>query len=254
MRVRRFLHLLLLLLAGVLAWLTVMTWRRPLPVMEAAAPSGGEKDDPLPSAQMLTPEMGKQFAEAIADKDLFSPSRSRAPKEQSAPLVAVPPPSHLKLVGVVLSAEREEAFFADASQGGKVVRARKGESVGSYYLALVTPLRAVLTLGKDGAEVNLDLLVVDSGTAARGPHLIPAVAHPAAVRMQPGQVLPGGVVPTRGGGPGVPPVPSPQNETQAIRQNIQQLQQRLRQVRRQAAREAASNPEEGEGEKEEEEE
>lgn len=251
MRVRRFLHLLLLFMAGVLAWQTLLAWRRPLPVMEAAAQSGREKDDPLPSAQVLTPEMGKQFAEAIADKDLFSPSRSRAPKEEGAPVVAVPPPSHLKLVGVVLSADREEAFFADASQGGKVVRVRKGESVGSYYLAHVTPVKAVLTLGKDGAEVNLDLLVVDSGTAARGPHLIPAVVQPAAVGMRLGQVPPAGM-PARGGGPGVPPVPSPQNETQAIRQNIQQLQQRLRQIRRQAAREATRNPEEGEGEEEEE--
>ena len=243
MRVRRFLHILLLIVAGVLVWQAVATWSRPFPSTDSTAQDGVEKDKPLPPAQGSAEEAGKQFAEVISDKDLFAPSRSRVVKD-STPVAAVAPPSHLKLVGIVLSPDREEAFFADSTQGGKVVRVRKGDTFGSYRLAQVTPSQATLALGDDGEEVSLPLLVLDSGTAAKGPHLMPAVPQPGG---RPGQARPG-AVPARGGGPAA--VQPAQNETQAIRQNIQQLQQRLRQIRRQAAREGANEAEQPEEEQE----
>ena len=127
MRVRRFLHILLL--AGVIAllWQVVATWRRPMPDLMAASPNTSEGEVPLPAAPGLGSGLHKQLANAIADKDLFSPSRSRTTIEESAPVKeTVPPPSHLKLVGVFLSPKREEAFFVYSSQGCKVVRVRKG--------------------------------------------------------------------------------------------------------------------------------
>jgi len=243
-RVRRFLHILLLIVAGVLLWQAVATWSRPFPATDSTAQDGVEKEKPLPPAQGSADEAGKQFAEVISDKDLFAPSRSRAVKD-STPVAAVAPPSHLKLVGVVLSPEREEAFFADSTQGGKVVRVRKGDTLGSYRLAEVTPSQATLALGDDGEEVSLPLLVLDSGTAAKGPPLMPAVQQ----QGRPGQARPG-APPARGGGPAAAAVPPAQNESQAIRQNIQQLQQRLRQIRRQAAREGANEAEQPEEEQE----
>ena len=244
MRVRRFLHILLLIVAGVLIWQAVATWSRPFPATDSSAQDGVEKDKPLPPAQGSAEEAGKQFAEVISDKDLFAPSRSRVVKD-STPVAAVAPPSHLKLVGIVLSPDREEAFFADSTQGGKVVRVRKGDTFGSYRLAQVTPSQATLALGDDGEEVSLPLLVLDSGTAAKGPHLMPAVQQ----QGRPGQARPG-AQPARGGGPAAAAVPPAQNEAQAIRQNIQQLQQRLRQIRRQAAREGANEAEQPEEEQE----
>ena len=243
MRVRRFLHIVLLLVAGVLMWQVVATWSRPFPSTDSPAQDGVEKEKSLLPAQESAPQAGKQFAEVISDKDLFAPSRSRAVKESTPVAAAVAPPSHLKLVGVVLSPDREEAFFADSTQGGKVVRVRKGDTLGSYRLAQVTPLQATLALGEDGEEVSLPLLVLDSGTAAKGPHLMPAVPQPG----RPGQARPA-AVPGRGGGPPAAAVPPAQNESQAIRQNIQQLQQRLRQIRRQAAREGANEAEQQEEE------
>jgi hypothetical protein len=236
MRVRRFLHILLL--TGVLAllWQVVATWRRPLPELSGTASKESEADAPLPPSPVVVPAAGRQLAEAIADKDLFSSSRSRAVVEESVPVKeTVPPPSHLKLVGVFLTPKREEAFFVDSSQGGKVVRARKGESLGAYQLVQVTPLHVTLTVGQDGDEVQLPLLLLDSGTATKAPRLIPAVQRPGVTKL--GQTVQG----QAGRRPGAVP-PGEPNET-GIRQDILRLQRRLRLIRQKAVREQA--PDEG---------
>jgi hypothetical protein len=244
-RIRRFLHILLQIGVIVLLWQIIATWRRPLPELIAAAPdpaAGGAMAQPSP---LRTPGDGKQLAEVIADKDLFSPSRSRAagPVEIATP-VATPPPSHLKLVGVFLSPNREEAFFVDSSQGGKVVRVRKGESLGAYRLNKVSPLRVTLTVGQDGEEVALPLVLLDSGGAGRAPRLLPTAQR---ARGEQARQAAAGQVPTP---PGIP-------DESGIRQDILRLQQRLRQIRQKAARERTDSEnngddENGSGEEEEE--
>lgn len=228
MRIRRFIHFLLFFLAIVLLWRVVDTWSRPSPL--SAAPSS-----PRPEERIVprfppppTPAVGKQLAQIVAEKDLFSPSRSRAVVDPQPIATAVPPPAHLKLVGVLLFPGQEEAFFSDSSQGGKVIRLRKGETLGAYRLVHILPLQATLALGQDGEEVNLPLVVVDSNTAAQAPRLVPPVSRtpPQAARQAQAATA-----------------ASLTDETQAIRQNIQQLQRRLRQIRRQAARQAAESQE-----------
>ncbi|MEW6301430.1 MAG: hypothetical protein AB1671_27470, partial [Thermodesulfobacteriota bacterium] len=142
--------------------------------------------------------------------------------------------AHLKLVGIILFPGQEEAFFSDSSQGGKVVRLRKGETLGSYRLVQIAPLQATLTLGQDGEEVSLPLVVIDSSAAAKAPRLIPPVAQAASQTARVRQAR--AAAATADGG-------DLTDETQAIRQNIQQLQRRLRQIRRQAARQEAGNQE-----------
>lgn len=237
MRVRRFLHIVLFSIACLLAWQIVEAWRRPLEAQHSTAPQNLE-EKPLPVFHTPPPQTGKLYASIIADKDLFVPSRSRAAVEVK-PVVSVPPPSHLKLVGVVLAHGREEALFADSTQGGKVARVRKGEALGAYKLVEVAPLQATLTLGQDGDQVSLPLLVIDSNTAAQGPHLMPAIVRGNQGRRaqsQGRQAIPLGNNEDEG---------QTQSEAHAIRQNIQQLQQRLRQIRRQAVRNGG-----GEGEEE----
>ena len=229
MRVRRFLHILLLTGVIGLLWQVVATWRRPVPELSAAASSAAEPETPLPSTPVhIPPGASKQLAEAIADKDLFSPSRSRTVVEESVTVKeTVPPPSHLKLVGVFLTPKREEAFFLDSSQGGKVVRARKGEALGAYQLVGVSPQRVTLTMGQDGDEVELPLTLLDSGTATKAPRLMPVVQRPGAGKS--GQTAQD----QAGRKPGAVP-PAIQNEV-GIRRDILRLQQRLRQIRQKSA-------------------
>lgn len=225
MRIRRFLHILLQIGVIVLLWQIISTWRRPLPELVAATPGNAEGGAVAQPSPLRTAGDGKPLAEAIADKDLFSPSRSRAtePVEVATP-VATPPPSHLKLIGVFLSPNREEAFFVDSSQGGKVVRVRKGESLGAYRLNKVSPLRVTLIVGQDGEEVALPLVLLDSGGAGKAPRLLPATqrAGGGQSRQTPGTPA---QIP-----PGIP-------DESGIRQDILRLQQRLRQIRQKATRE-----------------
>jgi hypothetical protein len=242
MRVRRFLHILLL--AGVIAllWQVVATWRRHLPDLIAVSSNSPEGEAPSPSAPGLVLGPHKQLANAIADKDLFSPSRSRAVEESTPVKETVPPPSHLKLVGVFLSSKREEAFFVDSSQGGKVVRVRKGESLGAYQLTQMTPLQVTLTVGQDGDEVTLPLALLDSGTAVKAPRLLPAAHRPGAARL--GQ--PATVVTQNAAGKQVAVPPGVPDES-GIRQDILRLQQRLRRVRQKATREPPADEGNDEG-------
>lgn len=236
MRVRKFLHLFLFLVVGIFSWRIAETWWRPLEEQRPPGQPSAEEETPLPISHSLSPQVGKRYADAIADKDLFVPSRTRALVEGKA-VVAVPPPSHLKLVGVLLARGKEEAFFADSSQGGKVVRARTGETLGSYKLVGLSSSQATLTMGQDGDEVSMPLLVLDSNTAVQAQRLMPAQMRQGAGRLA--QQLRQGVQPQPGAGrPGVTPPGAesqPPAEARAIRQNIQQLQQRLRQIRKQAA-------------------
>jgi hypothetical protein len=247
-RIRKFLHFLLFLVVFFLLWRVVEAWRRPLEEYQTAARQGPAEEKPLPPSHVTSPQAGKRFANIIADKDLFVPSRSRAQEEVKSSVATVPPPSHLKLVGVLLASGKEEAFFSDATQGGKVVRLRKGESLGSYKLVSVAPLQATLTMGQEeGEEVSLPLLVLDSSTAGQAQRFLP--------QLRGNQGRSGQAVRQAAGRPDVVAGASaPQTESHAIRQNIQQLQRRLRQIRRQATSDGEEEEDTDEEEEEEEEE
>ncbi len=241
MRVRKFLHFFLFFVVALLSWRIAETWWRPLEEPRPAGQSGVEEETPLPATHVFSPQVGKRYADVIADKDLFVPSRTRALVAAQA-VAAVPPPSHLKLVGVILAQGKEEAFFADSSQGGKVVRARKGEALGAYKLVGVSPVQATLALGQDGDEVSMPLLVLDSNTAVQAQRLMPAQMRQSPGRLA--QQMRQGAQPPPQGGARVGATPpgtesQPPAEARAIRQNIQQLQQRLRQIRKHAADEDA---------------
>jgi hypothetical protein len=119
------------MVVGILLWQILGTWRRSLDGQRPVAQQNPSEEKSLPFGLSPQLQVGKQYANTIADKDLFVPSRGRTQVE-AKPVATVPPPSHLKLVGVVLNRGKEEALFADSSQGGKVVRVRKGEVLGSY--------------------------------------------------------------------------------------------------------------------------
>jgi hypothetical protein len=186
---------------------------------------------------------------------------SRRPRRQirlrdKAP-ETVPPPSHLKLVGVVLTRSRAEAFLSDSSQGNKVVRVKQGDSIGQYQLLQVAASEVKLSLGAGGGVAPLRLHILDSATSQQAPRLIPNVAPPQVGSGRPGPragrfVVPPDADPNQEAAPA--PAPAPE-EAQALRENIQRMQQRLRRIRRRAAREEAAArgeniEEEGEDEEE----
>ena len=276
MRIRRFLHLILLVGVFGLLWQVWQTWshsRTPLLAQPSAAAGTA-----LPILPVARVGAGRQFARVITEKNLFSPDRKT---EEDEPVKieeqpTVPPPSHLKLVGVFLLDDKKEAFFQDASKGGKVVRVAAGDMLESYHLARLSRSEATLTIGKGGQEVSMRIDVQKSQDAAKAPRILPARPQPPSrTPDSSGQQEQGGQ--TEGGQSSVvsspqilgggTPVPilgadssqtaatgtgleesssnSSQDEALSIRENIRQLQRRLREIRRQRAQERRLEREQG---------
>ena len=284
MRVRRFLHLILLLGACGLVWQVWLTWSHSRPPIVTNPPSS--LDAPIQTISQAGPRAGNKLSQLIIAKNLFSPDRRTAKeeapkKEEKSP---VPPPRHLKLVGVFLADGRKEAFFTDSSKGGKVVRVADGGTLESYHVTRLTHSEAVLTLGKGGEEVSLRMNVQKSIDAAKAPRIIPVRPKPQS-QAKPteegakgrsrqgqaapqGQAVPQGQAPRQQGSPsyesilggGATPAPvlganttptaaaasgNGQDEALSIRQNIRQMQRRLREIRRDRARQRRETRAEG---------
>ncbi|MBI3304586.1 MAG: hypothetical protein HYZ72_21185 [Deltaproteobacteria bacterium] len=226
MRIRRFFHLVLLLLAGVVGWQVVATWTFPSPEVNPLSPlpdQAGTGEETLLHFPFL--DEGRRLATVIVDKDLFSPGRQRRKEETVVP-ASVPPPTHLKLVGILRLSGQEEAFFTDAQQGGKVVRVQVGEEIGQYRLTRAEDNSVTLAFPNGGEGVSLSLAVQRGEEATKAPRM--PSPQPQATQTK-GQRLPQPALAS--------PPPSAQRavtgEEQVLRQQIQQLHQRLRDIRRQ---------------------
>lgn len=231
MRVRRFLYLVLLLLLGALGWQVVATWTTAPPEVNPSPPLAGQasgREEALGSFPSL--DEGQRLAAVIADKDLFDPTRQR-PEEEGVVQTSIPPPDHLKLVGVLQLSGQEQAFFTDAQQGGKVVRVRVGEEIGQYRLTQAERDSVTLAFA-EGEELSLSLAVQRGEEAAKAPRM--SLPQPQAMQRKdqsPSQSSPTMVRPSSA----VQRVVA--QEEQVLRQQIQQLHQRLREVRRQRVQE-----------------
>ncbi len=226
MRIRRFFHIILAIIALGIVWQMVSTWSRAMPGVQSESARAQKKDRPATALPARSIQTGQRLARQITDKDLFSPDRKRPVVVQQTVSTEPPPlPSHLSLVGVLLTPGREEAFLADSSQGNRVTRVQTGEQIGDFYrLTRLTASEATLSLGDSGEEVALPLALLSSKKAKSLPQLIPKKTP---VRKQ-----------TKQAGEAESPAAEAGGDDPAqIRENIRQLQRRLRTIRRQAARE-----------------
>ena len=203
-----------------------------MPGVQPETARAQKKDRPATALPTRPIRVGQHLARQITDKDLFSPDRKR-PVVVPQPVATTeppPPPSHLSLVGVLLTPDREEAFLADSSQGNRVTRVQKGEQIGDLYrLTRLTASEATLSLGNDGGEVALPLALLTSTKAKSLPRLTPKKVVAAKQAQQPAESQAAGAESQAAAGAGDDPA--------KIRENIRQLQRRLRTIRRQAARE-----------------
>ena len=250
MRFQRFIHMVLLLGVCGLGWQVFVAWSGARPPVAAEAPA--DLNPAIPTLPRAEPTTGRRLAGVITAKNLFAPGRRPArkipPPNPDEQKVVIPPPDHLKLVGVFMADGRLEALFADASKDGKVMRARSGDSLDAYQLTRLTHSEATLSLGAGGEEVSLSLNIQKSSEAAKAPRIkqprqraakardlertsetaasSPLVLGSDAVQTTATQAAENAEAPDGG-----------KDEVVAIRQNIRQLQRRLREVRRRRARE-----------------
>ena len=178
MRIRRFFHTILAVIALGIVWQMVSTWSRAMPGVQPEAAPARTQDRPATALPARRIQTGQRLAKQITDKDLFAPDRKRpVVVQQVVSTEPPPPPSHLTLVGVLLTPGREEAFLADSSQGNRVTRVQKGEQIGDLYrLTRLTAAEATLSLGNGGGEVALSLALLTSKKAKSLPRLTPKKA------------------------------------------------------------------------------
>ena len=146
MRVRRFLYLVLMLLAVALLWQIIEVSSQPLPSPAPSIPTLPPQELFLPAAARPDAAEGEMLAAAIAQGNPFDFRRGQKGFSLEA---EIPPPTHLKVTEVL----QDEVVFVDSSQEGKVVRARKGEAVGPYRVQEVTSTSVTLAYGSDQTAV-----------------------------------------------------------------------------------------------------
>ena len=250
MRFQRFIHMVLLLGVCGLGWQVFVAWSGVRPPVAAEAPADLNTAIPsLPRAELRT---GRRLAGVITAKNLFAPDRRPArkilPPNPDEQKIVIPPPDHLKLVGVFMADGRLEALFADASKGGKVTRVRSGDSFDAYQLTRLTHSDATLALGAGGEEVSLSLNIQKSSEAAKAPRTKQPRRQAAATAPDAEGKAETAASPLVLGSDAVQTAATQaaektdaedggKDEATTIRQNIRQLQRRLREIRRRRARE-----------------
>lgn len=254
MRFQRFIHMVLLLGVCGLGWQVFVAWSGVRPPVAAEAPA--DLNTAIPALPRAEPRTGRRLAGVITAKNLFAPGRRPArkipPPNPDEQKIVVPPPDHLKLVGVFMADGRLEALFADASKGGKVTRVRSGDSFDAYQLTRLTHSDATLALGAGGEEVRLSLNIQKSSEAAKAPRTKQPQRQAVAKAQDAegkAETAASPLVLGSGGAQTAATQTAEKVETQAetqdggkdeattIRQNIRQLQRQLREIRRRRARE-----------------
>src|SRR5205814_750263 len=134
----------------------------------APAPKPHEKGkrgrgDKAGALAQQTPAM---LVSAIAEKDLFDPSR-RPPSVEDTTTAAVPvtkPPDNVSVVGVRIFGKDREAFVSDGTQGQAITRrVRTGDQIAGYIVKAIE--RTAVTLTSPSGDVVSMPLTLDAGKA-----------------------------------------------------------------------------------------
>ena len=210
----------------------VRTWARGLPRGAPAESAASTVPAPPPApephekgkrgrgdkAGALAQQTPAMLITAIAEKDLFDPSR-RPPSVEDTTTAAVPvtkPPDNVSVVGVRIFGKDREAFVSDGTQGQAITRrVRTGDQIAGYIVKAIE--RTAVTLTSPSGDVVSMPLTLDAGKAQpSGPRQATPVRQPIPGRppqpagAQMGSPAAGvqGPSPAAGVG-GSPPVPAP---------------------------------------------
>ena len=215
---------LLGIIVALLGFEIVRTWARGLPRGAPAESAASTVPAPPPApephekgkrgrgdkAGALAQQTPAMLVTAIADKDLFDPSR-RPPsvEEATATPPIIKPPDNVTVVGVRIFGKDREVFVSDGSQGTAITRRlRIGDQIAGFGVKAIEQTQVTLT--SPTGDVIIMPLVVDRGkpqpTASRPP--MPGRLPPQPAAAQTGSPAAGvqGPSPAAGLG-GRPPVP-----------------------------------------------
>ena len=195
------LNVLLAVIVGLLGIEIVRTWARaipsvdltprpPAPAREAEKHAKGKRGATDKTAGRVEQSPTVMVA-AVADKDLFDPSR-HGPTEDAAGPVAreTGPPPGITVVGIRILGRDREVFVTDASQGNQQRRLRPGDQVGGYTVKTIESTGLVL-VSPSGDPVNMELSLEKGKAQPAHPVAVPGKpATPAQAAAKPVQFSP----------------------------------------------------------------
>lgn len=221
----------LLLVIGLAARIFTV-WTTPLPEFGEIPELPAATPLPPPKAP---PRVSEAITDAVVDNDLFDEARGQNKIEEfEVPLSApVPPPSTVKLMGVMLIGKEPVAIVLDTSVKPEQQSVRKGDMFGEYEVGDITGAGLTL-LGSADQKFQIPLRVEAAASGGGGAPVPPprAPGAPAAA--------------ARPGAPGKPvsarPAP-PRNDAEAsdskamsARERAQAIAQRNAELRKNAAK------------------
>jgi hypothetical protein len=238
----------LLLLA--LGWRIVDVWTTPLPV-------AGEIPD-LPAVASIPPpkpmpKVSDAVTQAVVDHDLFDEERGQGMDETDIPVdglvqAPVPPPSTVKLTGVMMLDGEPVGFLLDTNLKPEQQAVRKGDMFGEYQVGDITPM-GLLLHGTQQQQFQIPLKVEANSAGAAGaapgaPAGGPPPPRTPGTRPSP----PPKPVAARPAGKGAPE--EPDTKAMSARERAQAIAQRNAELRKQnqGAKGAAAEAAEGGGE------
>jgi hypothetical protein len=166
------LALLQVVLLVALGWRIVAVWTTPLP-------EPGEVPD-LPAVTSIppprpAPKPSEAVTQAVVEHDLFDEARGQSEPDivvdGEVPAAPVPPPSTVKLTGVMVLEGEPVGFLLDTNLKPEQQAVRKGDMFGEYEVGDITPM-SLLLLGTQNQQFQIPLKVEAAGGGA------PAVAAP----------------------------------------------------------------------------
>jgi hypothetical protein len=154
-----------------LGWRIVSVWTTPLPEV-------GEIPE-LPAVTALppakpAPKPSEAITVAVVEHDLFDEQRGQGvdPNDVTVdgpPDVPVPPPSTVKLTGVMVLGGEPVGFLLDTNLKPEQQAVRKGDMFGEYQVGDITPM-GLLLLGTQSQQFQIPLKVeAAAGGAAMAP-------------------------------------------------------------------------------------
>jgi hypothetical protein len=169
------LAVLQVLLVVALAWRIFHVWSTPLP--EAGdipeLPAVASLPPPKP-----VPKISEAVTQSVVEHDLFDEERGQGAQDievdpNALPEVPVPPPSTVKLMGVMVLGGEPVGILLDTSVKPEQQSVRKGEMFGEYEVGDITT-QGLLLLGTGGQQFQIPLKV----EAAAGGAVVAGAAAP----------------------------------------------------------------------------
>ena len=231
------LALLQLFLVVALAVRTVRVWTTPLPefaeIPELPAPA------PLPPPKSV-PKVAQAVTDDIVEHDLFDDQRGQGediPVDGLAvDATPVPPPSTVKLMGVMMLADEPVGILLDTNVKPEQQSVRKGEMFGEYEVGDITP-SGLMLLGSGGQQFQIPLRIEAGGGGGGAAAPSPARTPGAAAAPRPPPVARPPSVASRPA--------TPRNDAAAAEQKAMSARERAQAIAQRNAEQRKTGPHDG---------